>query len=163
VITMTQTHKKRLSVVLLIVIGVSASVALALTALNQNMNLFYTPTQIKAGEASMGHMIRLGGFIEKGSVQRASDSLLVNFTVTDCDHTVLVQYTGILPDLFREGQGVVTDGRIQANGTFKAETVLAKHDENYVPPELADTLKNNACYQSGHAQKSVNSEPESKL
>jgi len=141
VITMTQTHKKRLGIVLLIVLGISTTVALALTAFNENMLYFFSPTQIVAGEAPTDRMIRIGGMVNKDSLQRASDSLQVRFDVTDYAHTIPVEYTGILPDLFREEQGIVAIGQMQADGRFVAKEVLAKHDENYMPPEVADALK----------------------
>ncbi len=140
-ITMTQTHKKRLGIVLLIVLGISTTVALALTAFNENMLYFFSPTQIVAGEAPTDRMIRIGGMVNKDSLQRASDSLQVRFDVTDYAHTIPVEYTGILPDLFREEQGIVAIGQMQADGRFVAKEVLAKHDENYMPPEVADALK----------------------
>ena len=140
-ITLTQKHKKRLGIVLLMVIGIGTAVALALAAFSENMLYFFSPTQVKEGEAPTDRIIRVGGMVNEGSVQRAPDSLQVKFEVTDFKYTIPVQYTGILPDLFREGQGIVAIGRMQANGTFAADEVLAKHDENYMPPEVADALK----------------------
>lgn len=140
-IRMSKKHKKRLGIVLLMVVGIGATVALALTAFSENMLYFFSPSQIMAGEAPTDRVIRVGGMVNKGSVQRASDSLQVNFSLTDNAHTIAVQYTGILPDLFREGQGIVAIGRLQGNDTFLADEVLAKHDENYMPPEVADALK----------------------
>lgn len=140
-IVMTPKHKKRLGMVLLIVIGISAATALALTAFRENMLFFYSPSQIIAGEAPVDRVIRLGGLVTKDSVRRATDSLQVEFVVTDMAQTIAVQYSGILPDLFREGQGIVAIGKMQANGTFVADEVLAKHDENYMPPEVAASLK----------------------
>ncbi len=147
-IVMTPKHKKRLGMVLLIVIGISAATALALTAFRENMLFFYSPSQIIAGEAPVDRVIRLGGLVTKDSVRRATDSLQVEFVVTDMAQTIPVQYSGILPDLFREGQGIVAIGKMQANGTFIAAEVLAKHDENYMPPEVAASLK--------HAQSTPN-------
>ncbi|MDM8561473.1 cytochrome c maturation protein CcmE [Candidatus Parabeggiatoa sp. HSG14] len=138
---MTQTHKKRLGIVLLIVLGIGVTVGLALMAFSENMLYFFSPTQIVKGEAPTDRLIRVGGMVNEGSVQRASDSLQINFNVTDYEHTIPVQYTGILPDLFREGQGIVAIGEMQTDGTFLASEVLAKHDENYMPPEVADSLK----------------------
>jgi len=152
VITITKTHKKRLGTVFLIVFGIGVSVALLLVAAGIFTSIFVTPTQVMAGEVPKDRQLRLGGVVTKGSVQHASDSLLITFDVTDCDHTISVQYEGILPDLFREGQGILAEGRLQEDGTFLAETVLAKHDENYVPAELADTLEDNACFESGHGK-----------
>ncbi len=140
-ITMTRKHKQRLIIVLLIVTGIGTSVALALTAFSQNMLYFFSPSQIMAGEAPLNRTIRIGGMVTQGSLQRSSDSLQVNFSVTDYKHSIVVQYTGILPDLFREGQGIVAIGQMQEDGAFLAQEVLAKHDENYMPPEVADALK----------------------
>jgi cytochrome c-type biogenesis protein CcmE len=108
-------------------------------ALEQNINMFYPPAQVVAGEAPAGETIRAGGMVMEGSVQRAPDSLQVSFVLSDfqgSDFTVV--YTGILPDLFREGQGILVQGELQRDGTFMAQEVLAKHDENYMPPELLD-------------------------
>ncbi|MCK5716832.1 MAG: cytochrome c maturation protein CcmE [Thiomargarita sp.] len=138
---MNQKHKQRLGLVLLIVIGIGSAVALAIAAFSENMLYFFSPTQIMAGEAPTTRLIRVGGMVSKGSVKRASDSLQVNFEVTDYAHTVSVQYTGILPDLFREEQGIVAIGWMQEDGSFIADEVLAKHDENYMPPEVAAALK----------------------
>lgn len=140
-ITLTQTHKKRLIIVLLIVVGMSATVALAISAFRQNMLYYFSPSQVAAGEAPKERTIRVGGLVTQGSVQRASDSLFVQFKVTDFKHTIAIHYTGILPDLFREGQGIVAIGKMQPDGTFLASEVLAKHDENYMPPEVAASLK----------------------
>jgi cytochrome c-type biogenesis protein CcmE len=123
------------------VVGIGITVTLAIAAFQQNMLYYFSPTQIVAGEAPTNKAIRVGGMVSDGSVQRASDSLLIKFDVTDYAHTISVQYTGILPDLFREGQGIVAIGQMQENGTFSADEVLAKHDENYMPPEVADSLK----------------------
>jgi cytochrome c-type biogenesis protein CcmE len=141
VITLTQTHKKRLGIVLLSVIGISTTVALAISAFRENMLYYFSPTQIRAGEAPKERVIRVGGMVTKGTVQRATDSLLVKFEVTDYQNSLAVQYTGILPDLFREGQGIVAIGKMQTDGSFLANEVLAKHDEKYMPPEVAASLK----------------------
>lgn len=143
-ITLTKTHKKRLGLVLLIVIGISTTVALAISAFRENMLYYFTPTQIMAGEAPTDRVIRVGGMVNKGSVQRATENLQVTFQVTDYQHTLPIQYTGILPDLFREEQGIVAIGKMQTNGTFLASQVLAKHDEKYMPPEVAASLKKTA-------------------
>jgi cytochrome c-type biogenesis protein CcmE len=134
-------RKKRLYIVLAILAGVGIAVALALSALQENINLFYTPTQIAAGEAPEGTRIRAGGMVEEGSVQRSNDSLTVTFRVTDYAQSVTIQYQGILPDLFREGQGIVALGRMNADGMLVADEVLAKHDENYMPPEVTAALE----------------------
>jgi len=116
-------------------------VALALSALQQNINLFYTPTQIAAGEAPEGTRIRAGGLVEEGSVKRTNDSLSVAFRVTDGAQAITITYQGILPDLFREGQGIVALGRVNSEGVLVADEVLAKHDENYMPPEVTQALE----------------------
>jgi cytochrome c-type biogenesis protein CcmE len=124
-----------------ILIGVGTATALAVTAFRQNMLYFFSPTQVAAGEAPAGHPFRLGGLVEGGSIQRAGDGLTVRFVVTDTAHRIPVTYTGILPDLFREGQGIVALGKLDHQGAFTADEVLAKHDENYMPPEVASALK----------------------
>jgi cytochrome c-type biogenesis protein CcmE len=121
--------------------GVVVSAALALRAFEQNLLYFFSPTQVAAGEAPTERTFRLGGMVLDGSVAREPGSLTVSFIVTDYAHTVPVQYTGVLPDLFQEGQGVVARGRIDPSGLFAAEEVLAKHDENYMPPEVAEALQ----------------------
>ncbi|WP_312465801.1 cytochrome c maturation protein CcmE, partial [Stutzerimonas kunmingensis] len=127
--------------VLAILAGVGIAVALALSALQQNINLFYTPTQIAAGEAPEGTRIRAGGLVEEGSVKRTNDSLSVAFRVTDGAQAITITYQGILPDLFREGQGIVALGRVNSEGVLVADEVLAKHDENYMPPEVTQALE----------------------
>ncbi|MDC0662131.1 cytochrome c maturation protein CcmE [Marinobacter sp. SS21] len=134
-------RKKRLTIILFLLAGVGVAVGLTTYALRQNINLFYDPSQIAAGEAPANVRIRAGGMVEQGSVVRAQQDLTVHFRVTDFASSVPVQYTGILPDLFAEGQGVVAVGRLNTEGTFVAEQVLAKHDENYMPPEVSDALK----------------------
>jgi cytochrome c-type biogenesis protein CcmE len=117
-------------------------VGLVAYALRGNINLFYPPVEVAAGEAPMDTAIRVGGMVVDGSVQRASDSLEVRFSVTDYQATVDIVYEGILPDLFAEGEGVVASGRLSADGVLRADEVLAKHDENYMPPEVAEALEN---------------------
>jgi len=134
-------RKKRLYIILAILAGVGIAVALALSALQENINLFYTPTQIATGEAPQGTRIRAGGMVEEGSVKRSNDSLTVTFRVTDYAQAVTIRYQGILPDLFREGQGIVALGRLNAEGVLVADEVLAKHDENYMPPEVSSALE----------------------
>ncbi|MCL7944990.1 cytochrome c maturation protein CcmE [Marinobacter sp. ATCH36] len=134
-------RKKRLTIVLFLLAGVSVAVALTTYALRQNINLFYDPSQIAQGEAPVDVRIRAGGMVEEGSVLRDPESLKVEFKVTDFTSSVLVEYTGILPDLFAEGQGVVAMGRMDGNGRFVADQVLAKHDENYMPPEVNEALE----------------------
>ena len=139
---MTPRRKKRLYLVLVLVIGISAATGLAITAFDQNLMFFYSPAEVTAGKAPRDHPFRLGGLVTEGSLQRHADGLTVTFDLTDNQDTVTVQYTGILPDLFREGQGIVSKGRLGEDGLFVADEVLAKHDENYMPPEVADALKN---------------------
>jgi cytochrome c-type biogenesis protein CcmE len=133
-------RKQRLIIVLFIVCGSALAVALASFALRENINLFYSPTDIVAGDAPVGKSIRAGGMVKKGSVKRDGESLRVDFVVTDFQAVVPVVYTGILPDLFDEGQGVVASGSLDADGVFQATEVLAKHDENYMPPEVQSAL-----------------------
>ncbi|WP_289297181.1 cytochrome c maturation protein CcmE [uncultured Reyranella sp.] len=118
-------------------LGIAA--ALVLTALNDNLVFFYSPTQVAEKNIGPDRRFRLGGLVEQGSVQK--EGQLVRFTVTDTNKTVKVTYRGILPDLFREGQGVIAEGSIGADGVFTAREILAKHDENYMPPEVAKALK----------------------
>ena len=138
---MTPKRKKRMMLIGLMLAGVAIAAGFALQAFNENLMFFYTPSEVVAGEAPTGRMIRVGGLVTDGSVQRQSDGLTVQFDVTDNDKTITVQYTGILPDLFREGQGIVAHGQLQEDQLFVAAEVLAKHDENYMPPEVADALK----------------------
>ncbi len=133
-------RKQRLYLVLLLLAGLSLAVGLTLKALNQNINLFFTPSQIVAGEAPQGVAFRIGGMVLEGSVKRSDKDLSVAFKVTDTAKDVPVSFTGILPDLFREGQGVVALGRLEGD-TFVASEVLAKHDENYMAPEAAEAIK----------------------
>ena len=138
---MTPKRKKRIMLIGLMLAGVAIAAGFALQAFNENLMFFYTPSEVSAGEAPAGRMIRVGGLVTEGSVQRQSDGLTVQFDVTDNNKTITVQYTGILPDLFREGQGIVAHGQLQQDRLFVAAEVLAKHDENYMPPEVADALK----------------------
>jgi cytochrome c-type biogenesis protein CcmE len=126
--------------VAMLALGLTAATALALTAFQKNLLYFYDPTQIAGGEAPRDARFRLGGLVKADSVKRDHASLRVQFEVADCEHSLPVEYTGILPDLFREGQGVVAHGRLDARGVFMADEVLAKHDENYMPPEVAASL-----------------------
>jgi cytochrome c-type biogenesis protein CcmE len=134
-------RRKRMAIALGIVAVVGAATALVLNAFQSNLVFFYTPTQIDAKEAPSGRTFRLGGLVVEGSVKR--DGVKVAFAVTDTAKTVPVQFSGILPDLFKEGKGVVAQGQLE-NGVFQAKEVLAKHDENYMPPEAAEALKNAA-------------------
>ncbi|MEO5702066.1 MAG: cytochrome c maturation protein CcmE [Casimicrobiaceae bacterium] len=119
----------------------AVAVALVLNAFQSNLVFFFTPSQVAANEAPHGRAFRIGGLVEDKSLQRESDGITVRFNVTDTARTIAVTYSGILPDLFKEGKGVVAQGTIGADGVFRASEVLAKHDENYMPPEAADALK----------------------
>lgn len=133
-------RKQRLYLVLLLLAGLSIAIGLTLMALKQNINLFFTPTQINSGEAPQNVAFRIGGMVVTDSVERSDQSLLIKFAITDTAQSVPVRYTGILPDLFREGQGIVALGRLDGK-TFVASEVLAKHDENYMAPEAAEAIK----------------------
>ncbi|MDP3814146.1 cytochrome c maturation protein CcmE [Pseudomonas sp.] len=148
---MNPVRKKRLYIVLAILAGVGIAVTLALSALQQNINLFYTPTQIANGEAPQNTRIRAGGLVENGSVKRSSDSLETDFVVTDGAKSVTIRYSGILPDLFREGQGIVAMGKLDGSGVLIADEVLAKHDENYMPPEVMQALEKSGMQQKHDA------------
>ena len=137
-------RRQRLWVVLSIVLFSSAAVGLALYALRGNIDLFYPPAAVAAGAAPLDTSIRVGGMVVDGSVRRAADSLQVRFVVTDYQASVEVIYEGILPDLFAEGEGVVASGRLGADGVLRAHQVLAKHDEDYMPPEVAEALERSA-------------------
>ena len=138
---MTPKRRNRIVLIVLVLAGIAVAATFALKAFNENLMFFYQPSQVIAGEAPVGRLIRVGGLVTTGSVQRQSDGLTVNFDITDNAETITVQYTGILPDLFREGQGIVAHGQLQGDQLFVADEVLAKHDENYMPPEVADALK----------------------
>ncbi|MEM0954952.1 MAG: cytochrome c maturation protein CcmE [Pseudomonadota bacterium] len=133
-------RKQRLMLVCFVVVLSSLAVGLVTYALRGNINLFFPPAEVVAGLAPVGKPIRLGGMVVEGSVRRADDSLRVEFDVTDYQATVTAVYTGILPDLFAEGEGVVAAGVLDENGVLQATEVLAKHDENYMPPEVAEAL-----------------------
>ncbi|TYL48471.1 cytochrome c maturation protein CcmE [Marinomonas sp. IMCC 4694] len=139
---MHSARKKRLLVVIVILMILSAATGLVLYALQQNINLFFSPTQIAAGEAPQHAVIRAGGVVVNGSVKRDTQTLAVSFDVTDYQYAITIEYKGILPDLFREGQGIVAQGKMRADGVFEATQVLAKHDEEYMPPEVSAALKN---------------------
>ena len=134
-------RKKRMITIAVILVILAAAIGLVMYALSQNINLFYSPTQIAQGEAPYNVTIRAGGMVVEGSVERHSETLDVAFSVTDYQHNVRIQYTGILPDLFREGQGIVAQGKLNENGVLIASEVLAKHDEEYMPPEVTDALE----------------------
>jgi cytochrome c-type biogenesis protein CcmE len=142
---MTPTRKRRLIATLIIVLGVGAAAAVAMRALNENMLFFVSPSDVIEQNMPAGKRFRLGGLVAGGSVSRAEDSLAVTFVVTDGAASTDVRFDGILPDLFREGQGIIAIGELSPDGHFEASDVLAKHDENYMPPEVADALE-----KSGH-------------
>ena len=134
-------RKKRILMVCAILVGISISVILILTAFEKNLMYFYSPTEIINGDAPKARSFRIGGLVVTDSVIRNSDDLKVSFILTDTVNKVKVIYEGILPDLFREGQGIVANGKLQSDNIFIAEQVLAKHDENYMPPEVAEALE----------------------
>ena len=138
---MTPIRKKRLTLIGMMVVGIGIATILALKAFDDNLMFFFSPSEVVAGEAPSGHPFRVGGLVTDGSVHRLPDGLTTQFDVTDNAQTVSVQYTGILPDLFREGQGIVAMGQLDGQGNFVASEVLAKHDENYMPPEVAASMK----------------------
>ncbi len=146
---MPRVRKQRLYIVLFIVLGASFAAGLVFFAISENMNLFYPPSDIVAGKAPVGKQIRVGGMVVEGSIKREPSSLKVKFDITDYGDAITVVYEGILPDLFSEGEGVVASGKLDANGVFQAEEVLAKHDENYMPPEVADTLQDRGHVPTG--------------
>ncbi|MEQ1485126.1 cytochrome c maturation protein CcmE [Methyloglobulus sp.] len=149
---MKPARKQRLILIGLMVLGASLATAFALKSFNDNLMYFFPPTDVVEGKAPKDALFRLGGMVIKGSVERPDKGMMVRFKLTDFNKEVTVEYTGILPDLFREGQGIVAHGRLNAQGVFIAEEVLAKHDENYMPPEIKATLKNPANPPAGQAQ-----------
>lgn len=134
-------RKRKLGLIVFILILIAISCGLVLYALRQNISLFYTPTQIASGAVSHQSLIRVGGIVVKGSIKHEPDSLKVRFKLSDYSHVVIVEYEGVLPDLFREEQGVIAQGYLQDHETFQATQVLAKHDENYMPPEVKASLQ----------------------
>ena len=151
---MNAVRKQRLILVVSILVGLAIACGLMFYALRQNINLFFTPQQVMAGEAPLDTQMRVGGLVEVGSVVRDQETLDVQFVLTDGKGSFTVHYQGILPDLFREGQGIVANGTLISTNRFEAEEVLAKHDETYMPPEVQDALE-----KAGHpGAKAVNSE-----
>jgi cytochrome c-type biogenesis protein CcmE len=146
---MKSRHKKLLVIVLALA-GIGIAAALILNAFQSNLVFFFSPTQVAKGEAPSDRAFRIGGLVEQGSLKRDPNSLTVRFVVTDTAKSMNVAYTGILPDLFKEGKGVVAEGKLGADGLFTATQVLAKHDENYMPPEAASALE-----QAAKAQKTL--------
>ncbi|NNM81398.1 MAG: cytochrome c maturation protein CcmE [Burkholderiales bacterium] len=137
---MKSRHKKMVFI-LAGLAGIGIIVALVMNAFRSNLVFFFTPTQVVDKQAPVGHTFRIGGLVEKGSLKRENDGLTVHFVVTDTRNNMNVTYKGILPDLFKEGKGVVAQGKLDSSGQFVADEVLAKHDENYMPPEVASELK----------------------
>lgn len=142
---------KRSLLVLGLVAGVGLAVGLVLAALQQNMSLFFSPAEVLSGKAPTEQVIRVGGLVETGSVKRGGEDLTVRFRISDGAAVLPVSYTGILPNLFSEGEAVVARGRLQPDGSFLAEEVLAKHDENYMPPEVAEALKQGKALPNPHS------------
>jgi cytochrome c-type biogenesis protein CcmE len=137
-------RKQRLILITLMVLGASVATAFALKSFNENLMYFFSTTDVVAGKAPKDALFRLGGMVVKGTVERPDKGMMVRFKLTDYSKDVTVEYTGILPDLFREGQGIVAHGKLNDQGVFIAEEVLAKHDENYMPPEVKASLKQKA-------------------
>ena len=133
-------RRKRLLAIAVGLTALGVATALVLNAFNSNLVFFFSPTQVAANEAPQGRSFRIGGLVEMNSIQRETKGLTTRFVVTDLAKTIPVSYTGLLPDLFKEGKGVVAQGKLGSDGIFKADQVLAKHDENYMPPEAADAL-----------------------
>lgn len=134
-------RKQRFIFITILFLGFSSAAALGVYALQKNKTYFHTPTEIVAGNVQQDKLFRVGGLVVEGSVNRFSDGVTTEFDLTDTSGTVTLRYKGLLPDLFREGQGIVAQGKLNADGIIIAQEVLAKHDENYMPPEVADALK----------------------
>lgn len=143
-------RQKKLGIIIFIATGLSLAIGLSLYALSSNIDLFFTPTQVAAGEVTPGQRIRIGGMVKDGSVEHNEEALEVNFITTDYNNDVRVQYHGILPDLFREGQGIVAEGSMSPDGHFVASRVLARHDENYMSVEAK------AAMDAAEAQRAMN-------
>lgn len=142
-------RKQKLILVGLMVAAVAIAAGFILNAFNSNIQLFFSPSEVIAGEVPEGAEFKVGGLVAADSVKRIGDGLTVEFALTDNGETIPVRYTGILPDLFREGQGTISVGKLDSDGVFIAEKVLAKHDENYMPPEVADALNKQKAAQHG--------------
>ena len=138
---MKPARKKRLFFIVFLVAGVTIAAGFAMYAFNQNLMFYFSPTDVKQGKAPVDKLFRMGGMVVEGTFKKEPKSLKVHFDLTDYEQTVSVEYEGILPDLFREGQGIISHGKLNAQGVFVAEEVLAKHDENYMPPEVAESLE----------------------
>ena len=139
-------RKRRLILIMVMVSGIAVATGFGLVAFNQNLMFFFTPSDVQAGKAPADRLFRMGGMVVDGSVKKSATNVDVAFDITDNEKTVTVKYSGILPDLFREGQGIITMGKLNSKGEFIAEEVLAKHDENYMPPEVAATMKKKPQY-----------------
>ena len=139
-------RRQRVYAIVTVLIGTIIAVFLVINALSKNMNLFFSPTEIYEGKVPSASLIRAGGMVKEGSIKKSTDSLEVTFIITDFKNSIPVTYVGILPDLFSENAGVVVQGRLGSNGNFLASEVLAKHDENYMPPEVAKILEINQWY-----------------
>lgn len=139
-------RQRRMAALAALVLGLALAATLTLTAFRKNLMTFYTPSDLVAAAVPVGVKLRLGGLVERGSVNR-TEGLQVQFVLADCTNRIAVRYEGLLPDLFREGQGIVATGQLAEGKVFVAEEVLAKHDENYMPPQLAESLKT----QNGHS------------
>ena len=137
---MSPTQKKRFTIIAIILLGVGLATFLALKTFQANIEYFLTPQQINEGEYQHGQLYRIAGLVKQGSVLTLEDGITHRFDVTDCEYDVTIQYTGILPDLFREGQAIVANGKLNIDTVLEANQVLAKHDENYVPKEAAETM-----------------------
>ena len=138
---MKPARKKRLFFIIFLIAGVTLAAGFAMYAFNQNLMFYFSPTDVKKGKAPVDKLFRMGGMVVEGTFKKEPETLKVHFDLTDYEKTVSVEYEGILPDLFREGQGIISRGKLNAQGVFIAEEVLAKHDENYMPPEVAESLK----------------------
>ncbi len=152
---MNKRRRNILLSVVFIIIGIAAATTLALKAFEENLLYFYSPSQISDGEAPTNRTFRIGGLVVVNSIERDPETLAVRFVLTDTLHKINVIYDGILPDLFKEGQGIVANGKLQDDGTFAASEVLAKHDENYMPPEVAyalDAARAQQAYVPGNKQ-----------
>lgn len=149
-------RKKKLGIILFIAAGLSVAAGVTLFALSQNINMFFTPTQVADGEVQVDTYFRIGGMVKDGSVVSSGDSLEVKFVTTDFVSDVPIEYEGILPDLFREGQGIVAEGKMDVAGVFQASKVLAKHDENYMSAEVKAAM--DAAEASGESQNSYGGE-----
>ncbi|MDE0808899.1 MAG: cytochrome c maturation protein CcmE [Alphaproteobacteria bacterium] len=140
--------RRRLSIVIIGLVMLGTAAALVLTAFEDNLVFFFSPTDLKSKTVAAEQRIRIGGLVEEGSVKKSDDGLVVNFRVTDLENALPVTFKGVLPDLFREGQGIIAEGRV-VRGIFNASDVLAKHDENYMPKEVADALKKSGKWKGG--------------